>query len=114
MAVEVVDGELEGDALTVGDVDGELEGEDVGDCVGVAEGLGEDDDELVGVEEEVGVEVGVEVGDVDVDGVGETKVDGFTEPLPGHVCERRIPESKPSIIASDPACTILSLSLTSV
>lgn len=68
---------------TVVDGDGEAVGEVV--VVGVGEGA------------EVGVGVGV--------GVGEGVIVGTNvgSPAPGQVCDKRIPESEPLIVASDPA-----------
>ncbi len=79
-------------------------------------GVGDEETDVVGVGVvlvvEVGVGVGVAlfvavgVGDAvgvdDVVGVGDG-VGVTAEPVPGHVCDKRIPESKPLINASDPA-----------
>ena len=71
----------------VGEADAEALGVGVLDVVGrgVEEAVGEG--EVVGVADAVGVGVGVVV----------------TEPVPGQVCDKRIPESEPLICAKVPA-----------
>ncbi len=106
------------------------EGEDDGDAVGVAVAVGVGDAEVDGRGEEVAVAVGVgEVVGRGVDvavavGVGEAVAAGdavgeavgvvVIDPVPGHVCDRRIPESDPLINATEPARTIRILSATGV
>ena len=89
----------------------------VGDALLDAVGVGDGEEVVaVGVGEAVLVAVAVGVGDVVVAvgvGVGEVVVAGAT-PLPGQVCDKRIPESKPLICATVPACTILIRSSTRV
>ena len=104
---EVVEvGDEVGDDVVVGEVVGEAEvvvvGEDVGDEVGEAVVL-VGDGEAVG---EAVVRVGEGDGDVvvlvgDGDAVGELNGDGeeVGVPLPGQVCDKRIPESEPRIVA---------------
>ena len=104
---EVVEvGDEVGDDVVVGEVVGEAEvvvvGEDVGDEVGEAVVL-VGDGEAVG---EAVVRVGEGDGDAvvlvgDGDAVGELNGDGeeVGVPLPGQVCDKRIPESEPRIVA---------------
>ena len=102
---------LVGDGEAVGELNGEGEvvevGDEVGDDVVVGEVVGEA--EVVVVGEDVGeavVRVGEGDGDVvvlvgDGDAVGELNGDGeeVGVPLPGQVCDKRIPESEPRIVA---------------
>ena len=78
----------------------------VGVEIGVAVGLGVGEGDVVVVR----VEVGVGEGDGEVVIVG-VKV---AVPEPGQVCDRRIPESKPLIVANEPTWTIRSLSFVKV
>ena len=87
-----MDGEGELLRVAVGEEEVEVDGEAVGvgedDRLAVGVGVGEEevevDGEAVGVGEDVGV-LGV-----------------VAEPVPGHVCERRMPESITLILATDP------------
>ena len=93
-------------------------GEAFGDALGLAGVV------LVGVGEAVGLGVGDAVGDGEVTGVGvgEGELVGVAAgegepvgvPCPGQVCERRIPEFEPSIVAKVFACTRRSLSRVNV
>ena len=88
------DGDDAGDA--VGDEVGVGDGERVGDAAGLAVGVGDGDE--IGVGEGEGVMVGTKV----------------AVPLPGHVWERRMPESIVLIVARDPNWTIRSRSFVRV
>lgn len=109
---------LPGIEIAVGDGDAVGVGETVGD--GDAVGVG--DEEVVGVGDGealfVAVGVGDAVGDGDAVGVGVgvtfVVVRFVGEPVPGQVCERRIPESAPSIFAKEPTCTMRMRSDTNV
>ena len=57
--------------------------------------------------------VGVGLGERVAVGEGEGEVVAAT-PVPGQVCDKRIPELDPLVCAKDPACTILILSCTGV
>ena len=72
-----------------GDGVGEVDGRGVAVGVGEVEGRGD----VVGVGEAVGVLLGV----------GDGVVVGVIEPVPGQVCDKRIPESEPLICAKVPA-----------
>lgn len=84
------------------------EGDAIG--VGVAVVVGEG----VGEREILGALVGE--AEIDGDGVGDGVVTRVVAgvPLPGQVCDKRMPESTPLIVANVPACTIRIRSLTNV
>jgi hypothetical protein len=100
------------EAVEEGVGEAEDEGDALGEVVAVAEGDAVDVGELdvVGRGEEGAVAEVLGVGEADEVGV----VVGVTEPLPGQVCERRIPESEPLIKASEPAWTMRIRSATGV
>lgn len=114
--VEVGEGEAVGETVGRGEVvgDGEVAGEAVG--VGEVVGLGD----VVGLGERVGV--GDVVGRGEVVGVGEAVGVGVGvtwgttagAPLPGHVCDKRIPEFEFKIVAYEPDWTIRWRSLAGV
>ena len=76
--------------------------------MGEGEGAGVGDGLAVGVIEGLGLGVGVGDGEVVIVGTN------VAEPLPGQVCESRIPESTVLIVARDPTWTMRSLSFVSV
>lgn len=107
VGVDAIVGLGDGEAVAVGD------GDAVGDLETVGDGDGDGDAVAVGVGEGLAVAVGVGEGDGDFETVGDGDAVGVAVapkfvgvPVPGHVCERRIPESTPLIFASDPTCTM--------
>lgn len=87
-----MEGEAEGELLRVAVGEEEVEVVDVGvgedDRLAVGVGVGEEKVELDGEAVGVGEDVGV--------------LGAVAEPVPGHVCERRMPESITLILATDP------------
>ncbi len=96
-------GDGEGDGLLLG------EGFGVGEAVGLLLAVGEadGDGDAVGLLLAIGVGEGV--------GVGEAEATVIAAPLPGQVCESRIPEFKEGLSSAyEPACTIMFLSFVNV
>ncbi len=104
LVVGVGAGVTTGVGVGVGVVVGDVVVVGVGDVVVVRVGEGEGD--AVGVGETVGVGDG--------DGEGVIVGANVASPAPGQVCDRRIPESVPLIVASDPTWTIRSISFVNV
>ena len=74
-----------------------------GEVVGRGVEVDVGDGEVVGRGELLAVGVGETVGVADAVGDGDVVGVAVIDPAPGHVCERRMPESEPLICANEPA-----------